>query len=85
MKKQKVRFHKSDRRPGGLTDQLSYIKRIVKKNKSIYWQAVEKPTNTIIRQSFFEDDIEELVKFQNANRQWQSNGGIPKFLCDIIK
>jgi len=26
-----------------------------------------------------------LVDFQNANRQWQSNGGIPKFLCDNIK
>jgi hypothetical protein len=26
-----------------------------------------------------------LVDFQNANRQWHPNGGIPKFLCDNIK
>ena len=32
-----------------------------------------------------EEDISKLVDFQNANRQWQSNGGIPKFLCDNIK
>jgi hypothetical protein len=39
----------------------------------------------LVRQSFFEEDISQLVDFQNANRQWQSNGGIPKFLCDNIK
>ena len=85
MKKQKVRFHKSDRRPGHLGEQLSYEKKIVKSKGRIYWQAVEKPTGTIIRQSFFEEDIEQLVNFQNKNRQWQLNGGIPLFLCDNIK
>jgi hypothetical protein len=85
MKKQKVRFHKSDRRPGHLGEQLSYEKKIVKSKGRIYWQAVEQPTGTIIRQSFFEEDIEQLVNFQNKNRQWQLNGGIPLFLCDNIK
>ncbi len=85
MKKQKVRFHKSDRRPGHLGTQLSYEKKLIKKKGHIYWQAIERPTGTIIKQSFFEEDIEELVNFQNKNRQWQLNGGIPKFLCDNIK
>lgn len=85
MKRQKVKFHKNDKRPGYLSEQLSYEKKMVKKNKSIFWQAIEQPTGTIIRQSFFEEDIENLVKFQNENRQWQRNGGIPKFLCDNIK
>ena len=85
MKKQKVRFHKSDRRPGNLGTQLSYEKKLIKKKGHIYWQAIERPTGTIIKQSFFEEDIEELVNFQNKNRQWQLNGGIPKFLCDNIK
>jgi hypothetical protein len=85
MKRQKVKFHKNDKRPGYLSEQLSYEKKMVKKGKNIFWQAVEQPTGTIIRQSFFEEDIEDLVKFQNENRQWQRNGGIPKFLCDNIK
>lgn len=85
MKRQKVKFHKNDKRPSYLSEQLSYEKKMVKKGRNIFWQAIEKPTGTIIRQSFFEEDIEELVKFQNENRQWQRNGGIPKFLCDNIK
>jgi hypothetical protein len=85
MKRQKVRFHKSDKRPGHLDTQLSYEKKMIKKEKSILWQAIERPTGTIIRQSFFEEDIEDLVKFQNEHRQWQRNGGIPKFLCDTIR
>jgi hypothetical protein len=58
---------------------------MVKSNNKIMWQAIERPTGTIIRQSFFEEDVEKLVKFQNTHRQWQQNGGIPKFLCDKIK
>ena len=85
MKKQKVRFHRNDKRPGHLGSQLSYEKKMVKSNNKIQWQAIERPTGTIIRQSFFEEDIEQLVNFQNTHRQWQSNGGIPLFLCDYIK
>ena len=85
MKKQKVRFHRNDKRPGHLGSQLSYEKKMVKSNNKIQRQAVEQPTGTIIRQSFFEEDIEHLVNFQNTHRQWQPNGGIPKFLCDNIK
>ena len=85
MKKQKVRFHKSDKIPGPLGEQLSYEKKMIKRKNNIYWQAIEQPTGTIITQSFFEEDIEDLVKFQNTHRQWQPNGGIPKFLCDNIK
>jgi hypothetical protein len=85
MKKQKVRFHKSDRRPGKLEINLTYEKKMIKDDKSILWQAIEKPTNTIIKQSFFEEDIEKIVSFHNKHRVWQLNGGIPKFLCDNIK
>lgn len=85
MKKQKVRFHRNDQRPSHLGSQLSYEKKMVKSNNKIQWQAIERPTGTIIRQSFFEEDIENIVNFQNTHRQWQSNGGIPKFLCDNIK
>ncbi len=85
MSKQKVRFHRNDRRPGRLDGQLSYEKKMIKNKGNIHWQAIEQPTGTIIRQSFFEEDIENIVNFQNTHRQWQPNGGILKFLCDNIK
>jgi len=85
MKRQKVKFHKNDKRPSHLGSQLSYEKMMVKINNKIMWQAIERPTGTIVRQSFFEEDVEKIVKFHNTHRQWQQNGGIPKFLCDKIK
>jgi len=84
MKRQKVKFHRNDKRPGGLNTSLSYHKKMIKKNNKIYWQAVEKPTGKIIKQSFFEEDVDKLVNFQNKHKQWQLTGGIPLFLCDNI-
>ena len=51
-----------------------------KKGKDIVWQVVEKPTNNIVSEFFFEEDAFKLVKFQNKHKVWQANGGIPKFL-----
>ena len=79
-KTQKVKFHKGDQRPGGLTGTLSYAKKMKKKKKDIIWQVIEKPTNSIVAEFFFEEDAFNLVKFQNKNKVWQNNGGIPKFL-----
>lgn len=42
-KKQKVRFHKGDRRPNNLQPDLSYTKKMVKRGKDIVWQVIEKP------------------------------------------
>lgn len=80
-KKQKVRFQKGDLRPPE-SMRYKYVKKMIKKKGKIYWQAIEKPTNTIIRTSFFEEDIRKLVKFQNKNQIWKDSGGIPKFLCE---
>ena len=79
-KKQKVKFHKGDRRPGTHQFTLSYTKKMVKKRKNIYWQVIEKPTKNIVWEGFFEEDAHKLVKFQNKNKVWQVNGGIPRFL-----
>ena len=79
-KKQKVRFHKGDKRPSTLEGTLSYSKKMKKKGKDIVWQVVEKPSNNIVGEYFFEEDAHKLVKFQNKNKVWQNNGGIPKFL-----
>jgi len=83
-KKQKVRFHKGDRRPGGLDKTLSYTKKMKKKKKDIIWQVIEKPTNNVIAEYFFEEDAHQLVKFQNKHKVWQNNGGIPKFLWTTV-
>tara|TARA_A100001011_G_scaffold207799_1_gene215983 strand:- start:446 stop:712 length:267 start_codon:yes stop_codon:yes gene_type:complete len=80
-KTQKVRFHKGDRRPGeSLKKKLTYSVEMAKEGKKILWHVVEQPTNNIVSKYFFEDDAQQLADFQNKNKVWQENGGIPKFL-----
>ena len=81
-KKQRVKFHKGDRRPRNDKDypELKYRKRMVKKGKEIYWRVTEYPTKTIISEYFFEEDAKKLCEFQNKHQVWRYNGGIPKFL-----
>ena len=77
---QKVRFHRGDRRPNNEQPNLSYVKIMKKSKKDIIWEVVEKPTNNVIAQCFFEEDAFKLMKFQNKYRVWEPNGGIPSFL-----
>tara|TARA_B100000900_G_scaffold408227_1_gene422167 strand:+ start:582 stop:845 length:264 start_codon:yes stop_codon:yes gene_type:complete len=80
-KKQKVRFHKGDKRPGeGLSKKLKYQIEMVKEGKKILWHVLETPTNNIVSKYFFEEDAQKIVDFQNKHRVWQENGGIPRFL-----
>jgi hypothetical protein len=83
-KTQKVKFHRGDKRPNNEQPELSYTKKMIKKGKDIIWQVIEKPTNKVISEYFFEEDAFKLVKFQNKNKVWEPNGGIPKFLCKTI-
>jgi len=80
-KKQKVRFHRGDSKPGpGLDRKLKYKVEMVKEGKKILWHVLELPTNNIVGKYFFEDDAQSLSDFQNKHRVWQENGGIPKML-----
>ena len=80
-KKQEVRFHKGDKRPGpGVNKKLSYKVEMAKEGKKILWHVVESPTQNVVGKFFFEEDANSLAKFQNKHRAWQVNGGIPKFL-----
>ena len=81
-KKQKVRFHKGDRKPKADKeyDQLSYKVKMKKKGRKILWQVIEQPTKNTIAEYFFEEDAQKLADFQNKHRVWQENGGIPRFL-----
>ena len=51
-----------------------------KKGRKIVWQILERPTNCIILECFFEEDAKHIVDFQNKNQVWAINGGIPDFL-----
>ena len=79
-KTQKVKFHRGDKRPNNDQPNLSYVKKMKKHKKDIIWEVIEKPTNSVIGQYFFEEDAYKLVKFQNKNKVWEPNGGVPKFL-----
>ena len=59
---------------------LRYVKRMKKKGRKIVWQILERPTNWIISEWFFEEDAKHIVDFQNKNQVWAINGGIPDFL-----
>ena len=80
-KVQKVRFHKGDKRPGPVTGNLTYRKRMIKVGEDIRWQVIEYPRKIVVSTFFFEEDATELVKFQNKHKVWRENGGIPLFLC----
>lgn len=79
-KKQKVRFHKGDKRPGGSISKLEYTTEIEKIGKKIVWCVREMPTDNIVAKFFFEDDAQRVADLQNKHKVWQENGGIPKFL-----
>ena len=81
-KKQKVRFHKGDRRPRHDTDYetLSYNVKMKKRGRKILWTVIEQPTNKTVAEYFFEEDAQKLADFQNKHRVWQNSGGIPSFL-----
>jgi len=72
---------KGFRQPKPTKINLYYKAEMVKKGKKILWQAVEMPTKSIIIESFFEEDVKKLVKFQNKHKVWEASGGIVSFLC----
>jgi len=59
---------------------LEYSTEMQKKGRKILWCVREQPTDKIVAKYFFEEDAENLAKFQNKHKVWQENGGIPSFL-----
>lgn len=60
---------------------LKYKTKMIKKKGEIIWQVVEEPTKSIIVESFFEEDCQQVAEFQNKHQVWKYNGGLPAFLC----
>jgi|TARA_B110000444_G_scaffold151813_1_gene142078 hypothetical protein len=79
-KKQKVRFHKGDRKPRSDKEygDLSYEVKMRKRGRKILWLVKELPTKNTIAEYFFEEDAQKLADFQNKNQVWKLSGGIPK-------
>ena len=77
-KKQKVRFHRGDRKPR--SDKVSYKVKMKKRGRKFVWQVIEHPTKNAVAEFFFEEDAQKMADFQSKNRVWELNGGIPKFL-----
>ena len=75
MKKKGVR-----RKPRAKPNKLSYELKLSKRNKKVRWLVIERPTGSIITESEFEDDAKKICDFQNKHKQWETNGGIVKFL-----
>ena len=44
------------------------------------WLVIERPTGSIITESEFEDEAKKVCDHQNKYKQWETNGGIVKFL-----
>ncbi len=79
-KKQKVRFHRGDRKPKSDKEygELSYEVKMKKKGRKILWLVKEITTKNNIAEYFFEEDARKVADFQNKNQVWKLSGGIPK-------
>ena len=58
---------------------LSYEKKLSKRNGQMRWLVIERPTGSIISEKVFEDEADEIVKFQNKNQVWAPMG-FPKYM-----
>ena len=41
---------------------------MVKVKNEILWRAVEMPSKLVLKESFFEEDVKKVVKFQNKHK-----------------
>tara|TARA_Y100001973_G_C4964144_1_gene216385 strand:- start:12 stop:290 length:279 start_codon:yes stop_codon:yes gene_type:complete len=47
---------------------IYYKTEMVKVKNEILWRAVEMPSKLVLKQSFFEEDVKKIVKFQNKHK-----------------
>ena len=80
LKKNKVKKKVVKRKPRAKPSKLSYELKLSKRNRKVRWLVIERPTGSIITESEFEDDAKKICDFQNKHKQWETNGGIVKFL-----
>ena len=47
---------------------IYYKTEMVKSKGEIIWRCVEMPSKLVLKESFFEEDVKKLVKFQNQHK-----------------
>ena len=62
-----------------------YKSAMVKKDGKIIWRAVEMPRGLVLKESFFEEDVKKIVKFQNKNKTFGIFGFPNFFDCRTSK
>jgi len=60
---------------------IYYKTEMVKINNEILWRAVEMPSKLVLKESFFEEDVKKVVKFQNQHKTFGVFGFPPFFDC----
>ena len=60
---------------------IYYKTEMVKVKNEILWRAVEMPSKLVLKESFFEEDVKKIVKFQNKNKTFGVFGFPPFFDC----
>ena len=68
------------RKPRAKHTKLSYELKLSKRNRKVRWLVIERPTGSIITESEFDDEAKKVCDHQNKYKQWETNGGIVKFL-----
>ena len=60
---------------------IYYKTEMVKIKDDILWRCVEMPSKLVLKESFFEEDVKSIVKFQNKNKTFGIFGFPPFFDC----
>lgn len=60
---------------------IYYKTEMVKIKGEIVWRAVEMPSKLVLKESFFEEDVKRVVKFQNKHKTFGVFGFPPFFDC----
>ena len=60
---------------------IYYKTEMVKVKGQILWRAVEMPSKLVLKESFFEEDVKPIVKFQNKHKTFGIFGFPPFFDC----
>ena len=60
---------------------IYYKTEMVKLKGEIIWRCVEMPSKLVLQESFFEEDVKKLTKFQNKNKTFGIFGFPPFFDC----
>ena len=57
-----------------VVSKFHYEVKMSKRNNIVRWLVIERPTGSIISEKVFEDEADEITKFQNQYQVWAPKG-----------